>query len=90
MEQTKNKEYFLNSFLHLLLRDSGGSIDKSVVLEGYFNDLYKLVLRKLAEFDCQTHVTEDDVRRLRSLLDELVKVKYMILGKEVKISEIKA
>lgn len=52
--------------------------DKNLVLEGYFNDLYKLFLRKLADFDCSTCIDDGDKLRLKGLLDEMIRIKAML------------
>ena len=51
---------------------------QKLMLENYFNDLYKLFLRKLAIFECQAVSAEEDTKRLVSLLGELIKVKEML------------
>ena len=73
-------EYVLATVLSLL-RDGKAPAEKSKVLENYFNDLYKLFVRKLSELDCQSKVCEADTKKLRSLLDEIITVKILIVGK---------
>ncbi len=77
-------EYVLATVISLL-RDGKVPAEKSRVLDLYFNDLYKMLLRKLAEFECQPTMAEGDAKRLRSLLDELITVKSMISGVEKKV-----
>ena len=66
-----------------LVRDGIGKMinHDDLILEGYFNDLYKLFLRKLAEFDCSALCHEKDKDNLKAILDELVKVKGMLSEK---------
>ncbi|MEI6346088.1 MAG: hypothetical protein WCO79_02555 [bacterium] len=75
----QTNEYVLATVISLL-RDGKVPAEKSRVLELYFNDLYKLLLRKLADFDCQVRVGEEETKKLRSLLEELIVVKIMIGG----------
>ena len=75
----QTNEYVLATVISLL-RDGKVPAEKSKVLELYFNDLYKLLLRKLADFDCQVKVGEDETKKLRSLLEELITVKTLISG----------
>ncbi len=75
----QTNEYVLATVISLL-RDGKVPAEKSRVLELYFNDLYKLLLRKLADFDCQVKVGEEGTKKLRSLLEERITVKTMIGG----------
>lgn len=75
----QTNEYVLATVISLL-RDGKVPAEKTKVLELYFNDLYKLLLRKLADFDCQVKVGEEDTKKLRSLLEEIITVKTMIVG----------
>lgn len=54
--------------------------ENSRVLELYFNDLYKLFLMKLGRFEAATDPEEVDILRLRSMLDELISVKHLLLN----------
>jgi hypothetical protein len=54
------------------------SEEKSLVLYGYFNDLYKLFVRKLATFECASDIDDSQAERLKTLLSELIKVKKLI------------
>lgn len=64
------------AFMRLL--HEGEIAEDRLVLEGYYNDLYKLFLRKLSAFDCQSMIGEDDKNKLRLLLEEMIKVKGML------------
>ncbi len=81
------RAYMLDLSLVSVINDMPGQGHKSLVLESYFNDLYKLTIRKLAEFECQSKVFEAETKRLRSLLEELIKVKGMISGREQGMAE---
>lgn len=59
-----------------ILRES--KVNDRTILEGYFNDIYKLFVRRLGSFECATIVNEEDTARLRSLLDEMIKIKGML------------
>lgn len=69
-----------------LVRDAGNNSYNNVskknidVLEKYFNDIYNLLLRKLSAFATFEHVTNEDETKLQALLQELVKVKGLIVG----------
>ena len=51
-------------------------------LENYFNDVYKLFLSKLIDFEMAPVSTASDQKKLRALLDELIQIKDMIEGKQ--------
>ncbi len=71
------------SFVKFVQEGLGSTSSKDqMILEGYFNDLYKLFLRRLAEFDCASQFEEKDAKNLRSILEELVKVKGMLGGQK--------
>lgn len=90
---TGEKRYAFSACTHMLadiagpglpfvqiVRDGGGVLNSNeLILEGYFNDLYKLFLRKLAEFDCATHCGDTQKDQLKAVLDELIKVKGMLV-----------
>lgn len=61
-----------------ILRDEFGPRNHRLVLEGYLNDIYKLFLRKVSEFEYRPLSEEDDIVRLRSLLEEVIKVKKLL------------
>lgn len=71
------RQYILgaNSFTGIL-RES--SANDKIILEGYFNDVYKLFLRRLSQFECSISMNEEESFRLKSLLDELLKVKALL------------
>lgn len=75
----QTNEYVLATVISLL-RDGKVPLEKAKVLELYFNDLYKLLLRKLADFDCQVKVSEEETKKLKALLEELITVKTLISG----------
>jgi hypothetical protein len=81
-KSVEGRAYILDLSLVSVLNDAPGAGNKSLVLESYFNDLYKLLIRKLSEFECQAKVSEVENVRLRALLNELLKVKGMISGRE--------
>lgn len=47
-------------------------------LERYYNDVYKLLLAKLTDFDRAAVVTNTDSTRLEALIRELIKVKSLL------------
>lgn len=47
-------------------------------LERYYNDVYKLLLAKLTDFDRTTVVTNTNSARLEALVRELIKVKALL------------
>ncbi len=70
------------AFLRLVREEKVADAEgDELVLEGYFNDLYKLFLRKLSDFDCVSHCDDRDKENLRAILDELIKVKGMLAEK---------
>ena len=62
------------------VRDGGGSMDDIEVLEKYFNDIYNLFLRKLSNFAMFEKTSEDDTLKLQAILQELIKVKKLMIG----------
>ena len=48
------------------------------VLERYYNDIYKLLLAKLVDFDRVSVVTTLDSVQLESIVQELIKVKSLL------------
>jgi len=56
-----------------------GEEGKTKILEAYFNDIYKLFLAKLAKFEAATAVADNDKIKLRSLLDEMINVKLLLV-----------
>ena len=53
-------------------------IDGKVLLESYFNDLYKMFVRRLSSFECTAKASDEEQTRLKALLDELIRVKGML------------
>ena len=66
-----------------MLRDKPVSQD-SMILERYFSDVYSMFLNKLTYFAMGTNTKEEDVVRLRALLEELVKVRKLLEEKDKK------
>lgn len=48
------------------------------ILEVYFNDIYKLLLAKLAKFESAAEVTEIETKKLQQLLSELIHIKGLL------------
>ena len=48
------------------------------VMEQYYNDVYKLLLARLVNFDRASVVTEKDGQTLKALVAELIKVKSLL------------
>lgn len=57
--------------------------DNIDVLEKYFNDIYNLFLRKLSSFAMFEYTNDEESLKMQALLQELIKVKKLIEGKEV-------
>ena len=51
-------------------------------LESYFNDVYKLLLNKLTEFEMAPLTTITEQKKLRAMLEELIQVKDILEGKK--------
>jgi len=62
------------------VRDGMGSMDDIEVLEKYFNDIYNLFLRKLSNLAMLEMTSEEDTMKLQALLQELIKVKKIMVG----------
>ncbi len=79
MDQVQTK-YIISDLVHML-HDAPASHEegKTEILEAYFNDIYKLLLGKLAKFEAATTVNDNDKNKLRSLLDELINVKLLLV-----------
>lgn len=58
--------------------------NKTIILEKYFNDIYNLFLRKVSSFALYDNVNDEDSIKIQALLQELIKVKKLI----VKTSEV--
>lgn len=62
------------------IRDNGSADCRDVdVLEKYFNDIYNLFLRKISAFAAFDVVGNEDTIKIQALLQELIKVKKLIL-----------
>lgn len=51
---------------------------KTSLLEKYFNDVYKLFLMHLSRYDAMPNVSEEENKKLRALLEELINVKTLL------------
>ena len=74
-----------------LIHDGGARDGEDIaVLERYFIDIQNLFLRRLSSFSSDGDVSEDgqDGMRLRSLLDELIKVKMIIVNSQGQVGDI--
>ncbi len=65
-----------------LLRDAPRR-DNEAILERYFNDIYSIYLNKLSTYMISTVHDEDSAKRLRSLLEEIIKVKTLLHTEEI-------
>jgi|GEM_PF-4577194 len=59
-----------------LLRDEGEH--KNIVLERYFYDLYNMFLKRITNLAAGDESSEYEHRRIKMLLDELLKVKGLL------------
>lgn len=64
-----------------LLRD-GSRTDGGVVLQQYFHDIYTLYLNRLTAYALSGTHQYDSAQKLRSLLEEIIKVKTLICNEE--------
>lgn len=55
------------------------------ILNDYWNDLYGLFMRKLSQFITEAEVKPDEEVKLQAILQELVKVKKMLVVPEKEI-----
>lgn len=63
-----------------LIKDEGGATDKELeILEKYFNDVYNLFLRKISVFAILDKSSDEDSTKIQALLQELIKVKDLII-----------
>jgi len=69
---------------YYVFRDAPTGVGDPVVLEHYWNDIYNLFLRKLSLFAGEDKVEEEESVKLQALLQELIKVKGLLAGKEDK------
>jgi hypothetical protein len=61
-----------------ILCDSNLTYNKDL-LEKYFNDIYGLFLNKLSSFAISGRVQEEDSIKLQALLQEIIKVKKLLV-----------
>ena len=61
-----------------LLRDAERTPEDNVILERYFNDMYALFIGRLSALALGNKIASEDERKLRSLLEEMLKVKGLI------------
>lgn len=77
----KTSSYFI-PINDLLVKDSPVPIAKSTtepeILERYWNDIYKLFINRLSQFDASTKATDEDKGKLKALLNELIYVKTLL------------
>jgi hypothetical protein len=58
--------------------------EEQKVLEEYFRDMHTVFLKQFSVFIGETYVTNDDTLRLQAVLQELIKVKKLIMrGQEI-------
>ncbi len=55
-------------------------LKSDLVLEGYFNDLYKLFIRRLVEFEYGATFDKEKNGKLTALLEELLRIKEFIIN----------
>jgi len=60
-----------------LLRDAPRR-DNEAILERYFSDIYSIYLNKLSSYMISGSHDEEAAKRLRSLLEEIIKVKTLL------------
>jgi hypothetical protein len=54
-------------------------VSEPEILERYWNDIYKLFINRLTQFDASTKATEEDKSKLKALLNELIYVKTLLV-----------
>lgn len=62
----------------LLIKDVERTPEDNVILERYFNDMYAMFMNRLSALALGNKITPEDERKLRSLLEEMLKVKGLI------------
>ncbi len=62
---------------------------KSIILERYFNDVYKLFLAKLNALAMGEKLSPEGHSKMKTMLDEIIKVRGLLEKEEVGESEIK-
>jgi hypothetical protein len=65
-----------------LLRDAPRR-DNEAILERYSNDIYSIYLNKLSEYMISATHDGNSAKRLRSLLEEIIKVKTLLHTEEI-------
>lgn len=65
-----------------LLRDAPRR-DGDAVLEQYFSDIYAMYLNKLSEYILSGQSSKNSAEKLRSLLEEIIKVKTLLHTEEI-------
>ncbi len=77
--QVKNRPYLIPSFYQLLQDEAVQySTFSPVELENHFNDVYKLYLRRLSDFEMMTGTDSKVENELTSILSELIRVKHLL------------
>lgn len=64
-----------------LLRDAPRR-ENEAILERYFNDIYSIYLNKLSAYVLAATPERESAQRLRSLLEEIIKVKTLLYNDE--------
>ena len=65
----------------------GSAREDSLILERYFNDVYKLFLRQVTRLDEKASLTDREKNHLQSLFAELIKVKMLLSGSDEESEE---
>ena len=55
-----------------------GDLDNRKVIEGYFNDLYGILMKNLSQFAIECDPAPDESVRLVAMLQEFIKVKGLM------------
>jgi len=58
------------------------------VLEQYFHDLYGIFMKKVSHLIVETDLNDVDTIKLQAMLQEMIKVKKLIVRKETRTDEI--
>ncbi len=90
--KTKIKTYKLIETPQVMLHDSmsffrvehDDSFKKSERLEDYFNDIYHIFLNKLVKITHQSVFEGKDQEKLKSLFEELIRIKSLLQNSEEK------
>lgn len=65
--------------LLLVLHDAPAASDRDKHILGmYFTDVYKLLVSRLAQFEVGSEFNQSEANRIRSLVDELIRVKSLL------------